>query len=250
MEDWVGSESDPNAGVGGHGSCCPEMDIWEANSISSAYTPHPCDSVEQTMCEGDACGGTYSGERYAGTCDPDGCDFNSYRMGNESFYGPDGIVNTAEKITVVTQFITGSSGSLSEIKRFYVQGGTVIPNSESNISGVSGNSITSDFCDAQKSAFGDDTIFQDHGGLSAMGDALSSMVLIMSIWDDHYASMKWLDSVYPDDASKSDPGVARGTCEPGVGDPEKVESQHGSASVTFSNIKFGPIGSTFDAPSS
>lgn len=248
MEGWEGSESDDNAGVGGHGSCCPEMDIWEANSISSAFTPHPCESIEQTMCEGEQCGGTYSSERYAGTCDPDGCDFNSYRMGNKTFYGPEGTIDTAEKITVVTQFLT-SGGSLSEIKRFYVQGGNVIANAQSDIPNVSGNSITSEFCDAQKEAFGDDPIFQEHGGLKGMGDALGSMVLIMSIWDDHYASMKWLDSIYPDGASESDLGAARGTCEPGVGDPEKVESQHGSSSVTFSNIKFGPIGSTFDAPS-
>ncbi|KAL4815875.1 putative 1,4-beta-D-glucan cellobiohydrolase A [Aspergillus spinulosporus] len=244
VEGWEPSDSDPNAGVGGMGTCCPEMDIWEANSISTAYTPHPCDNVEQTMCEGDSCGGTYSADRYAGTCDPDGCDFNSYRMGNTSFYGPGGIVDTSSKFTVVTQFIA-DGGSLSEIKRFYVQNGEVIPNSESNISGVEGNSITSEFCTAQKTAFGDQDIFAQHGGLSAMGDAASAMVLILSIWDDHYASMMWLDSSYPTDADPSQPGVARGTCEQGVGDPDVVESEHPDASVTFSNIKFGPIGSTF-----
>ncbi|KAL4769458.1 putative 1,4-beta-D-glucan cellobiohydrolase A [Aspergillus nidulans var. acristatus] len=244
VEGWEPSDSDPNAGVGGMGTCCPEMDIWEANSISSAYTPHPCDSIEQTMCEGDACGGTYSDDRYGGTCDPDGCDFNSYRMGNTSFYGPGAIVDTSSKFTVVTQFIA-DGGSLSEIKRFYVQNGKVIPNSESNISGVEGNSITSEFCTAQKTAFGDEDIFAQHGGLSAMGDAASAMVLILSIWDDHYASMMWLDSSYPTDADPSQPGVARGTCEHGAGDPDVVESEHPDASVTFSNIKFGPIGSTF-----
>ncbi|KAL2820822.1 glycoside hydrolase [Aspergillus cavernicola] len=248
VEGWAGSDSDPNAGVGGMGSCCPEMDIWEANSISSAYTPHPCDDIEQTMCEGDACGGTYSADRYAGTCDPDGCDFNSYRMGNTSFYGPGGIVDTASTMTVVTQFIA-DGGSLSEIKRFYVQNGEVIANSASNVAGVEGNSITSEFCTAQKTAFGDEDIFAQHGGLSAMGDASAAMVLILSIWDDHYASMMWLDSSYPTDADPSEPGIARGTCENGAGDPDVVESEHGDASVTFSNIKFGPIGSTFDSAS-
>ncbi|KAB8076155.1 putative 1,4-beta-D-glucan cellobiohydrolase A [Aspergillus leporis] len=249
VEGWEASTGDKNSGVGGHGSCCPEMDIWEANSISTAYTPHPCDSTTQTLCEGDACGGTYSGDRYAGTCDPDGCDFNAYRMGNESFYGPGKIVDSSSPVTVVTQFITAdgtNSGPLSEIKRFYVQGGKVIANAASNINGVTGNSITSDFCTAQKTAFGDDDIFAKHGGLSAMGDALSAMVLTLSLWDDHYASMMWLDSTYPEGATT--PGSARGTCEPHVGDPDKVESQHGSATVTYSNIKFGPIGSTFNAP--
>ncbi|BAE61042.1 1,4-beta-D-glucan cellobiohydrolase B [Aspergillus flavus] len=251
VEGWEPSDSDKNAGVGGHGSCCPEMDIWEANSISTAYTPHPCDDTAQTMCEGDTCGGTYSSERYAGTCDPDGCDFNAYRMGNESFYGPSKLVDSSSPVTVVTQFITADgtdSGALSEIKRFYVQGGKVIANAASNVDGVTGNSITADFCTAQKKAFGDDDIFAQHGGLQGMGNALSSMVLTLSIWDDHHSSMMWLDSSYPEDADATAPGVARGTCEPHAGDPEKVESQSGSATVTYSNIKYGPIGSTFDAP--
>lgn len=247
VEGWEPSESDENAGVGNHGACCPEMDIWEANSISTAYTPHPCDDLTQTMCEGDDCGGTYSETRYAGTCDPDGCDFNAYRMGNTSFYGPGGIVDSSAPMTVVTQFL-GEGGSLSEIKRFYVQNGNVIANAESNVDGVTGNSITSEFCTAQKTAFGDDDVFEQHGGMSGMGDALSAMVLIMSVWDDHHSSMQWLDSSYPVDADPSTPGVARGTCENGVGDPENVRAEHPDASVTFSNIKFGPIGSTFDAP--
>ncbi|PIG82932.1 cellobiohydrolase celD [Aspergillus arachidicola] len=251
VEGWTPSDSDKNAGVGGHGSCCPEMDIWEANSISTAYTPHPCDDTAQTMCEGDTCGGTYSSERYAGTCDPDGCDFNAYRMGNESFYGPSKLVDSSSPVTVVTQFITvdgTDSGALSEIKRFYVQGGKVIANAASNVDGVTGNSITADFCTAQKKAFGDDDIFAQHGGLQGMGAALSSMVLTLSIWDDHHSSMMWLDSSYPEDADATAPGVARGTCEQHAGDPETVESQSGSATVTYSNIKYGPIGSTFDAP--
>ncbi|KAL5361004.1 putative 1,4-beta-D-glucan cellobiohydrolase A [Aspergillus floccosus] len=249
VEGWTPSENDKNAGVGGHGSCCPELDIWEANSISTAYTPHPCDDLEQTMCSGDDCGGTYSETRYAGTCDPDGCDFNAYRMGNTSFYGPGKIVDTNSVVTVVTQFVS-DGGSLSEIKRLYVQNGKVIANAQSNIDGVTGNSITPEFCTAQKTAFGDQDIFAQHGGLSGMGDAMSAMVLILSIWDDHHSSMMWLDSSYPEDADTSEPGVARGTCERGVGDPENVESQHPGATVTFSNIKFGPIGSTYSSSNS
>jgi cellulose 1,4-beta-cellobiosidase len=171
-------------------------------------------------------------------------------MGNQSFYGPGKIVDTKSKMTVVTQFVTADgtdSGALSEIKRLYVQNGKVIANAVSNVAGVSGNSITSDFCTAQKKAFGDQDIFAKHGGLSGMGKALSEMVLIMSIWDDHAASMMWLDSTYPTDADPSKPGVARGTCAHGAGDPATVESQHPGASVTFSNIKFGPIGSTYKA---
>ncbi|PYH42648.1 glycoside hydrolase family 7 protein [Aspergillus saccharolyticus JOP 1030-1] len=247
VDGWTPSTSNSNSGVGNHGSCCPEMDIWEANKISTAYTPHPCDSTTQVMCEGDDCGGTYSSTRYAGTCDPDGCDFNTYRMGNTTFFGPGKTVDSSSKMTVVTQFIKGSAGSLSEIRRFYVQDGNVIANAASDVSGVSGNSITSDFCTAQKKAFGDEDIFAQHGGLSGMGDALSSMVLIMSLWDDTYSSMNWLDSHYPTNATETDPGVARGTCNTEEGLPKTVEGAHPDASVTFSNIKFGPINSTFSA---
>jgi cellulose 1,4-beta-cellobiosidase len=228
------------------------MDIWEANSISTAFTPHPCDTAAQTMCEGDSCGGTYSSSRYAGTCDPDGCDFNSYRMGNETFFGPGKTVDTNSKMTVVTQFITSDgtdSGTLSEIKRIYVQDGKVIANSASDVSGVSGNSITTDFCTAQKTAFGDEDIFTQHGGLSGMGEGLDQgMVLVMSLWDDHYSNMLWLDGEkYPTTATAGDPGVARGTCSTDSGAPDAIESASGSAKVTYSNIKVGPIGSTYSS---
>jgi len=248
---WQPSSNDANAGVGQYGSCCTEMDIWEANSISTAYTPHPCSTVGQERCEGDGCGGTYSADRYGGTCDPDGCDFNSYRMGVKDFYGPGMTVDTKSKFTVVTQFIKGSDGNLSEIKRFYVQGGKTIANSESAIAGVTGNSLTPDFCKNQKVAFGDGDHFNEKGGFSQFSKALSKgMVLVMSLWDDHNSNMLWLDSTYPTDASADEPGKGRGSCETTSGVPSDVESSQASNQVIYSNIKFGPIGSTFKAPSS
>ncbi|KAJ5102423.1 CAZyme family GH7 [Penicillium alfredii] len=54
----------------------------------------------------------------------------------KSFYGPNKIVDTTSPFTAVTHFITDdgtSSGSLKEIKRFYVQNGKVIPHSKSTI---------------------------------------------------------------------------------------------------------------------
>lgn len=128
-----------------------------------------------------------SSNRYAGTTDPDGCDFNSYRMGNTNFYGPGMTVDTTKKFTVVTQFI---GDPLTEIKRFYVQNNKLIPNSQATIANVTGNSITQEFCDTQKAAFGDNYKFKDLGGLAQMGKALSAgMVLVMSVWDDHYSNM-------------------------------------------------------------
>ncbi|UPK98023.1 hypothetical protein LCI18_008958 [Fusarium solani-melongenae] len=245
-DDWKPSASDKNAGVGKYGTCCPEMDIWEANKISTAYTPHPCKSLTQQSCEGDACGGTYSSTRYAGTCDPDGCDFNPYRQGNHTFYGPGSgfNVDTTKKVTVVTQFIKGSDGKLSEIKRLYVQNGKVIGNPQSEIANNPGSSVTDSFCKAQKVAFNDPDDFNKKGGWSGMNDALAKpMVLVMSLWHDHYANMLWLDSTYPK-GSKT-PGSARGSCPEDSGVPATLEKEVPNSSVSFSNIKFGPIGSTY-----
>ncbi|KAJ5227633.1 uncharacterized protein N7469_007639 [Penicillium citrinum] len=251
VEGWEPSDNDANSGVGNYGSCCAEMDIWEANSISTAFTPHPCDTPTQTKCEKDTCGGTYSSDRYSGTCDPDGCDFNPYRMGDTSFYGPGKTVDTKSPFTVVTQFITDtgtSSGTLTEIKRLYVQNGNVISQSNSKVSGVSGNSITSDFCSAQKKVFGDTDSFSAHGGLEGMGAALAEgMVLVMSLWDDHHSDMLWLDSNYPTTAASTTPGVARGTCDISSGDPDFVESTYPNAYVKYSNIKVGSLGSTYNS---
>lgn len=167
------------------GTCCAEMDIWEANSKATAYTPHPCTNNAPHTCEGDSCGGTYSNDRYGGTCDPDGCDFNAWRQGNETFYGPGLTIDTNKKMTVVTQFHTDSSGSLTDIKRFYVQDGVVFENAESEIPGNPGNAINEEFCSAQKDVFGDENIYEARGGHAKMSEALAMpMVLVLSLWDD------------------------------------------------------------------
>ncbi|RAL61406.1 hypothetical protein DID88_009336 [Monilinia fructigena] len=91
----------------------------------------------------------------------DGCDFNPYRV--QRCY----------------QFITDDgteTGTLTEIKRFYVQGDVVFEQPNSDIAGVSGNSITDDFCSAQKTAFGDVDYFTKKGGMAAMGKKMADGV--------------------------------------------------------------------------
>ncbi|KAF7324290.1 Glucanase [Mycena sanguinolenta] len=79
-----------------------------------------------------------------------------------------------------------------------------------------------------------------------MGDALQrGMVLALSLWDDYEANMLWLDSDYPLNASASAPGVARGPCATTSGVPATVEATMPNDQVIFSNIRTGPIGSTF-----
>jgi len=247
---WTADSNDANAGTGQYGTCCNEMDVWEANSISTAFTPHSCNATGQTRCEGVQCGD--GSDRANGICDKDGCDFNSFRMGNTSFYGPGKIIDTTSTFTVVTQFLTAdntSTGALSEIRRIYVQNGKVIQNSISNVAGVTPtNSITDEFCTQQVAAFDDTPSFETRGGLGTMSAAFTQgVVLVMSLWDDYAAEMLWLDSDYPVNASATAPGVARGTCATTSGNPTQVESQTPGASVVFSNIKFGPIGSTFSS---
>ena len=87
-EDWKPSATDKNSGAGKYGTCCIEMDVWESNSISTAYTPHVCTVQGQTRCEGAECGDDASGQRHTGVCDKDGCDFNPYRLGDKNFFGP------------------------------------------------------------------------------------------------------------------------------------------------------------------
>ena len=52
IESWNSTTA-----TGKLGSCCAEMDIWEANSYSSAFTLHPCLNAGQHTCSDSAsCG--------------------------------------------------------------------------------------------------------------------------------------------------------------------------------------------------
>ena len=73
--------------------------------------------------------------RYDGVCDKDGCDFGSYRLNDHKFFGRGSgfAVDSTQKVTVVTQFLTtdgSDNGNLKEVRRFYVQNGRVIQNSK------------------------------------------------------------------------------------------------------------------------
>jgi len=243
MLDWKPNPTDPNSGTGRYGTCCVEMDIWEANKMATAYTPHVCTVDGQTRCNGTQCGD--GSDRYNGVCDKDGCDFNSYRMGAQNFFGPSMTVDTTRPITVTTQFVA-PNGKLSEIRRIYRQNGKVIQNSKVNITGVRPyDSVSDAYCADQKKVTGDANDWARKGGMAAMQRALTKgMVLVLSLWDDHEANMLWLDSNYPTTAPPSNPGVARGSCPITSGVPSDVERDYPNSSVKFSNIRVGDIGST------
>jgi cellulose 1,4-beta-cellobiosidase len=242
--DWQPSSGDPNSGSGKYGTCCHEMDIWEANSMASAYTAHPCSLQGPYRCNGTQCGD--GSNRYNGVCDKDGCDNNPFRMGVQNFYGASKVVDTTQPFTVITQFIA-PGGTLTEIKRLFKQNGKVIENPYSTFQGLTSyDSITDPACAASKQAFGDPNDFARKGGLVAHGQALArGMVLVMSLWDDYDAHMLWLDSNYPLSKPASQPGVPRGPCPTTSGNPKDVENKYPNSNVRFSNIKFGEIGSTY-----
>merc|ERR1712048_1126059 len=253
IDQWTPQKTDPNAGLGKYGTCCTELDMWEANKISQAYTMHSCAVDGQTRCEGVDCGDnagaiTPESHRFEGVCDKNGCDFAPNRLGDKTFYGPGSNfkLDTTKKMTVVTQFVTDNGqddGKVNEVRRFYIQDGKKIETPTVTLQGHQYDSITTDFCQDWVDTTKDGTNFLQKGGFDAVDKALEEgVVLVMSLWDDHFANMLWPDSIYPTDST--DPSNYRGSCSKSSGVPADVESQSASSHVIFSNIKAGKIGTT------
>jgi cellulase len=127
----------------GLGACSHEIDLWEANSMATVYTPHPCTIEGIYGCKGDECGSN-------SVCNESGCGGNSYQQDDTSFYGPSLVIDTTKTFTVTTQFITDdgtTTGKLTEIRLFYTQNGVLYPNPVSTSpSGL--NYIDEEFCSA------------------------------------------------------------------------------------------------------
>merc|ERR1712019_232048 len=105
------------------------------------------------------------------------------------------------------------------------------------------DSITQQFCEDWVGTTKDGTNFIQKGGMAEVDRSVSKgLVLVMSLWDDHFANMLWLDSIYPTDSS--DPTNYRGSCSKDSGVAADVESQSASSHVIFSKIKTGKIGTT------
>lgn len=164
-------------------------------------------------------------------CDKNGCGYNPYNLNNHNYYGPRLTVDTNRPFTVITQFPTDESGILKEIHRLYIQDGRLIQNAAVNVTydAPDINFIDDELCTATGAER-----FMDLGATGGMGEAMSrGMVLCFSVWWDEGGFMNWLDS-----------GEA-GPCSATEGDPEVIREVQPDTAVTFSNIKWGEIGSTF-----
>ena len=211
--------------IKGRGACCNEMDIWEANSRATAFTPHTCNHTGVYQCTGAECA-------FNGVCDKNGCAYNAYGNGNHEYYGRGLQVDTTRPFSVVTQFPTDKFDHLTEIRRLYVQDGKVIQNAAINVTATGlapGNSITDAYCNATGAAR-----YEALGGNLGMGKTLHrGMVLVFSIWWDQGGNMNWLDT-----------GNA-GPCNTTEGNPSVIVKVEPQPALTFSNVKWGEIGSTY-----
>lgn len=214
--------------LAGAGACCNEMDIWEANSRAAHLAPHPCNETGVYLCEGPAC-------EFDGVCDKNGCSWNPYRIDQPTYYGrgEDFKVDTTKPFTVITQFPADTeSGDLVSIRRLYVQDGVVIEPEAVTLPGLPQVAAMNDeFCDATGSAK-----FMDLGAHKSMGDAMTrGMVLAISIWWDAEGNMLWLDGA----------SEGAGPCNMTEGNPEGIVMVEPYPEVTFSNMRWGELDSTY-----
>lgn len=102
----------------------------ESNAHASAVTVHPCQNNKYHVCQSSGCGGTYSEDRFAGDCDPNGCDFNPYRMGVQDFYGKGKTVDTSSKFTYDTNpFSSAPFNHQTEMTEMHKQKGIKLTSS-------------------------------------------------------------------------------------------------------------------------
>lgn len=137
-------------------------------------------------------------------------------------------------MTVVTQFPADATGNLAAIRRLYVQDGIVIKAETVHKTGLPEvDALDDEFCDA----FGSKR-YMALGATKGVGAALTrGMVLVMSIWwDESGGNMQWLDGA-----------AGSGPCNATEGAPANIPRVQPNPEVTFSNVKWGEIGSTFQS---
>lgn len=243
-EGWIphaAGEDPRGGGYGGLGACCGELAVLDSNSHSVSMSSHLCPWENRySVCEGvHECGGA---ERGVG-CDVWGCDYNPFRMGVPEFYGRNKSgVDSGRAFTVVTRF-----AETGEVTKFFVQDGARIEMPPPR--GIAGlpegdNGLTRDMCDSQAAAFEQRDKWAEREGWKTHLELLGRpLVLALSIDHDYWAWNTWLDSTFPPD-SAGRPGGKRGDCYWEDNEPLQAGQRNYKAKAVWSNIRFGPIGST------
>jgi cellulose 1,4-beta-cellobiosidase len=244
-KDWKPNSNDPyrNSGTGNLGACCAEIDLWESNRHSMAFTMHPSSKEGVHFCHGDEECGTPTGDRFRAVSDRNGCDVNPNRFNHTDFYGrgSEFKIDTTKPFTVVTQF-HDEDEELS-VTQHYIQNGKKIEHPD-YLGKKHGHAESDDFCSAKAKHMNDRDSFKEKGGMKNVRGALKrGVTLVISMWDDIDVHMNWLDSVMEgDDVSK--PGNFRGPCKAEYGEPERLRKTHPDSHVSYYNFKYGNIGHT------
>jgi hypothetical protein len=236
------------------GTFCSEMDLFEGNTVAQQYTTHGCIDACASWTEGvEAC---QLGDSPKTVCDQSGCGLNPFRYGPGTSYneetnndawhgvGTDFELDTSKVFTVTTQFDENA------IKRFYLQDGKrvdlptlyVLPPSDGSHYGpFESPAIVEDFCADTYDRWDGD------GSSTPLAQMFKNMengmVLAMSAWyaqetyvdgapQGSQTGMSWLDGV-----NNWGHLTKAGPCH-------ETTSDAGEHHATFSNIRFGAIGTT------
>jgi len=243
------------------GTFCSEMDLFEGNTVAQQYTTHGCIDACASYTEGvSECENTGSGKT---VCDQSGCGLNPFRYGpgtsyngetnNEAFLGPDSSyqIDSSKAFTVVTQFYE------TNITRFYLQNGnridlptlyTLTPSDGSHYDAFENPALREDYCadiyDRWNGNGNAEKAF-DKPLAQMFKNMENGMVLAMSAW---YAEESYVDgkpSATQTGMSWMD-GVNNWGHYTKAGPCFESTSDAGNHQATFSDIRFGAIGTTLD----
>eukprot|EP00930_Biecheleria_cincta_P097724 TRINITY_DN89411_c0_g1_i1.p1 TRINITY_DN89411_c0_g1~~TRINITY_DN89411_c0_g1_i1.p1 ORF type:complete len:564 (-),score=96.86 TRINITY_DN89411_c0_g1_i1:257-1948(-) len=169
-------------------SCCPEMDLFEANRFTTSMTPHPCKLPSRSICDAN------QDANCKARCDSDGADVNPFRErgpGSALFE----MLDIREPFEVRTLFRTDnnrSDGSLVAIEQVFSQ--ELKDGTKKNFT----ISLTDESVAKSKELFRASNGFGTvYGGLKSMGEALRrGMVMVLALWNEpgQGGNMNWLNS--------------------------------------------------------
>lgn len=156
-----------NAGKGGRGNYCPEMDVLEANKFAAQSTPHICN-------------GTNRGPGYYPMCDWHGCMTNTFNTSATAMCpATECIIDSRKPFQHSVDFPLDAKGNLVDIRNSFEQDGRVFR-----------------FSTGSASCAGSSFNVQRADYLRRMGGNLrAGMVLTLSLWGVSNAGMSWLDGV-------------------------------------------------------